>query len=314
MTGAVRSAGEWWFAPVPRGRAALLRALLYAFVAVDVAFLSAYGNARHGVLPAELYRPLLMGRLLPLPTPTPTVVSAVKVLVIASVAAALLTRWHRLAGVAAFAFYLEWLVIYFSYGKVGHDRFALLVALAALPVAPRARWSDETPDEMAGWSVRCVQVAVVLTYFLAAYAKLRFGGIDWVNGATLMRAVVRRGTFLAAPLLDQPGLLRVAQYGIVAFEVASPLMLAPGYVGRIFVVAAALFQVVVYATIRLTFLPHVVCLLAFVPLEDLAGRGRLLVGRRRVPREHRTRVGGIPRTVGAALVNRTPAGGDEDEP
>jgi hypothetical protein len=309
VTGVVRRVGAWWFAPVPRGRAALLRALLYAFVAVDVVFISAYGNARHGVLPAELYRPLLVGRLLPLPTPTPALVSVVKVLVIASVTAALLTRWHRLAGVAVFAGYLEWLVIYFSYGKVGHDRFAILVALAALPVAPRARWSDETPDEMAGWSLRCVQVAVVLTYFLAAYAKLRFGGIDWVNGATLMRAVVRRGTFLAAPLLDQPGLLRGAQYGIVAFEVASPLMLAPGYVGRTFVAAAALFQVVVYASIKLTFLPHVVCLLAFVPLEALAGRGKLLVGRRGAPGEHR-----IPRPAGAALVNRAPPGGDEDEP
>jgi hypothetical protein len=264
----------WWFAPAPRSRAMLLRAFLYAFVAFDVLFLSAYGNARHGALPPELYRPLFVGRILPLPTPTPALVSSVKVLLLVGIAAALFTRWHRLAGVAVFALYFQWLLVYFSYGKVGHDRFAILVALAALPIAPRARWKDDTPDEMAGWAIRCIQVAVVLTYFGAAYAKLRFGGVEWVNGATLMRAVVRRGTALTAPLLDRPELLRAAQYGIVAFEAASPLMLVRGYVGRLYLALAVLFQLVVYLTIRLTFLPHVVCLLAFVPLERIVYRRR----------------------------------------
>jgi hypothetical protein len=264
----------WWFTPVPRSRATLLRAALYAFVAFDVLLLSAYGNARHGVLPPELYRPLFVGRVLPFPTPTPVLVSSVKVLLLVCIAAALLTRWHRLAGVGVFAFYFQWLLVYFSYGKVGHDRFAILVALAVLPVAPRSRWDDDTPDELAGWAIRCIQVAVVLTYFGAAYAKLRFGGIEWVNGATLARAVVRRGTELTAPLLDRPDLLRAAQYSIVAFEVASPLMLVRGYIGRIYVTLAALFQLMVYATIRLTFLPHVVCLLAFVPLERVVYRLR----------------------------------------
>jgi hypothetical protein len=81
---------------------------------------------------------------------------------------------------------------------------------------------------------------------------------------------------LTTPLLERPDLLRAAQYGIVAFEAASPLMLVRGYIGRIYVVVAALFQLVVYATIRLTFLPHVVCLLAFVPLERIVVRSRSL--------------------------------------
>jgi hypothetical protein len=261
----------------------MLCGLVYLFVALDVAVLSASGNAAHGALPDELYRPLLVGRLLPLPTPTPALVTSVKALVLAFVALAICRRLRRLAGFAVFAFYLEWLIIHFSYGKVGHDRFAILVALAALPIAPPAPADDDTPDEMAGWSLRCVQVAVVLTYFGAAYAKLRFGGIDWVNGATLMRAVIRRGTWLAAPLLEHPELLRAAQYGIVTFETASPLMLLPSPLGRALVALAALFQVAVYATVRLAFLPHVVCLGAFFPLERWARgvRHQLQVAARR---------------------------------
>jgi hypothetical protein len=156
-----------------------------------------------------------------------------------------------------------------SYGKVDHDRFAFLVALAVLPTARPARWGDKTKDEAAGWAVRCIQVAVVLTYFLSVFAKLRFGGPEWLTGATLIRAVIRRGTFLSDPLLEVPWVLQAAQWALVAFELASPLLLVPGAVGRRFLIAAVAFHIVTFSTITIIFLPHVVCLFAFVPLERL---------------------------------------------
>jgi hypothetical protein len=161
------------------------------------------------------------------------------------------------------------MVVAMSYGKVDHDRFAYLVALAVLPTVGRARHGDTEPLDAAGWAVRCIQVAVVLTYFLAAFAKLRFGGWDWANGATLTRAVLRRGTSLGTPLLQVPWLLHLSQWGIIGFELGSPLLLVRGRVGRAMVVMCVLFHVVTFATITIIFLPHVMCLLAFLPLERL---------------------------------------------
>ena len=80
-----------------------------------------------------------------------------------------------------------------SYGKVDHDRIAFLVALAVLPTIGRARFRDRRRSEAAGWAMAAVLVAVMLTYFLAAWAKIRFGGWDWPTGSTLTRAVLRRG-------------------------------------------------------------------------------------------------------------------------
>jgi hypothetical protein len=258
----------WWFAPMPRGRAGALRTILYGFIFVDVLVTTSW-VPMHGDVPGELYRPLLIGRLLPLPTPGPVLVSVVEGALLLCAAAALWGRWPRLAGAAVFALYLEWMVIAFSYGKVNHDRFAIIVALAVLPTVGRTRWRDRTPDEAAGWALRCIQVAVVLTYLLATLAKLRYGGLDWVSGSTLMRAVLRRGTSLADPLVDYPWVLYLAQYGLVAFELASPLLLWPGRVGKAALVMAAGFHAVTWAAIKISFLPHVVCLLAFVPLERL---------------------------------------------
>jgi hypothetical protein len=262
----LRRASEWWFEPVARGRIAALRTILYSFIFVDVLLTTAW-VARHGLVPGELYEPLLIGRLLPLPVPGPLFVTAVEVLLLVSAAVGATGRLPRAAGIAVAILYFQWMVIAFSYGKVDHDRVAFLVALAVLPTAGAARWGQETKDAAGGWAVRAIQVAVVLTYFLAAFAKFRFGGFDWATGATLMRSVIRRGTDVGDLLTFVPWLLAATQWFIIAFELASPLLLFPGRTGRIMLIICLAFHAVTFAAISIIFLPHVACLLAFMPLE-----------------------------------------------
>ena len=263
----------WSFPGVPRGRVAVLRTFVYGFVFLDVLILRPWVMNR-GEVPAGLYRPFLIARVLGLPAPTPLLVRIVMYSLLVSAAVSLMGRIPRLSGAAVFALYFEWMVIAFSYGKVDHDRLAFLVALAVLPTVGKARWSDIAADPRAGWAVRCVQVAVVLTYLFSVYAKVRFGGLEWVNSDKLMAAVLRRGTELAEPLVGYPGGLRGAQYAIVLFELASPLLLVPGRVGRMMLVVAVTFHVLTFAGIGIMFWPHVLCLLSFLPLETIAVRGR----------------------------------------
>jgi hypothetical protein len=114
-------------------------------------------------------------------------------------------------------------------------------------------------------------LAVVATYLLSAVAKLRFGGIDWVDGATLTRAVVRRGTWLSTPLLDHTWVLHAFQYVLIGVELlVSPLLLVRWRDGRttmLLVVGFLLFHVMTFLTISIVFLPHCVALLALLPLE-----------------------------------------------
>jgi hypothetical protein len=270
---------RWWFAPQPLGRVAVLRTLVYGFVILDV-FLVRPWVALHGTVPGALYRPLAIGDLLGLPTPTPLLVAVVKGALVASACAALVSRRARVAGVVVFALYLEWMVIAFSYGKVDHDRIAFLVALAVLPTAGAARWGERRATEAAGWALRCIQVGVVVTYFASVFAKVRFGGLDWVTGATFMRAVLRRGSGLVEPLIEEPGLLVAGQILLVAFELLSPLLLVGGRVGHAMVAVAFGFHLVTGLAIGIVFWPHLVCLLAFLPLERIRPVA-LAAGRRR---------------------------------
>jgi hypothetical protein len=195
--------------------------------------------------------------------------------VLAALAAAT-GRAPRLLGTAVFLLYAEWMVIAMSYGKVDHDRIAYLVALAVLPTIGRARFRDRRPSEAAGWAMAAVLVAVMLTYFLAAWAKIRFGGWDWATGSTLTRAVVRRGTDLSEWTLDVPWLLPTAQWAMLVLEFASPLiLLVRSDRARIGLVLFLLgFHLMVYAGVTIIFLPHCIAILSILPWERLTTHAR----------------------------------------
>ena len=271
-----RRVAGWWLAPLPVGRVAVLRRVIYAFVVFDI-FVLVNDVVPHGYAPAELYQPILIPRLLHLPAPTPVYVHTLRVVLVAGCLLGVAGRLPRLAGwVVAFA-YLDWIFLGFSYGKVDHDHLSLVAALFVLPLAGATRGVDPmTRSEAAAWSLRCIQVATICTYFLSAYAKIRHGGWGWPNSATFAWALTRRATALGEPLLGYPGLLVAAQWGLLVMEFLTPVVLVLR--GRALGLALAVllaFHAATYLTIGIHFLPTVICLLAFVPLERLRLRPRL---------------------------------------
>jgi hypothetical protein len=169
-----------------------------------------------------------------------------------------------------FVLYFEWMIIAMSYGKIDHDRFGLLVALAVLPTAGRARHGDKELTEAGGWAFRLTQIGVICTYFLASIAKLRYGGLAWLTGATLTRSFIRRGTELAHWLLGIPGFTTVSQIGIVGFELFSPLVFVVKPKVRAAMVAGFYaFHLVTFCLITISFIPHQVAMACFLPLEKV---------------------------------------------
>jgi len=268
--GPVAGFGRWLFAPLPLARVAVVRALVYLFIPFDLLVYTGWGLAKEGV-PTGLYVPLRLDRLLPfIPDPTTAVVQGTFwLLLVASVVAAS-GRLPRLLGWLVFALYLEWMLIAMSYGKVDHDRFGFIVALAVLPTVGAARHGDLRLSERAGWALRMVQLGVIATYFFAAWAKLRYGGLEWLWGTTLTWAILRRGTDLGRTLLELPWLLRASQFFIVAFELSSPIIFfVPERVRRWLVAYFFAFHAATYAAITISFAPHLVAMTSFLPLEHI---------------------------------------------
>jgi hypothetical protein len=274
--------GRWLFAPMPIARVAALRLVVFAFVIVDVLLLHTSGWY-HGYADAVWYEPLLIGRVLDLPPATVALVTVLKWGCVLGSLAAMTGRFPRLLGWTVAVCWTWYQYVAFSYGKVDHDRADFVVALALLPTVGIAHLSDRRRSEAAGFALRAVQLAAIATYFLSSWAKLRFGGIDWVNSATMVRAVMRRGTPWAQWLLEVPWTLHWFQWVLMAAELTSPVIffLSERWRRRV-VVGWFVFHAMTYGAITIAFWPHLVMMLAFLPLESYAAWLRERVRRRRM--------------------------------
>jgi hypothetical protein len=259
---------DWWFPEVPLARIALLRLAVFGFVVVDVLWLRTAGWY-HGHADPTWYEPLVVGELLRLPPASVFLVEALRWGCVGLALAAMSGRFPRALGWGTAVCWAWYQYVAFSYGKVDHDRADFLVALFVLPTVGMAHLSDSQRSQAAGFALRCVQLMAIATYFLAGIAKIRFGGWEWVNSATLARAVIRRGTWLSEWMLDFPFLLHAAQWGLLAAELASPLifLLSARWQRRVVGLWFA-FHVATYASITIAFWPHLVMMLSFLPLES----------------------------------------------
>lgn len=271
----------WLFAPMPVSRVAALRVLVFAFVIVDVVLLHTSGWY-HGYADPVWYEPLVMGRVLHLPAASVLLVQVLKWGCVLAALAAMTGRAPRLLGWTVAVGWVWYQYIAFSYGKVDHDRADFVVALALLPTVGMAHLSVQRRSEAAGFALRAVQLAAIATYFLSSWAKVRFGGWDWVNSATMVRAVVRRGTPMAQWLLEVPWTLHWFQWVLMGAELTSPIIFLLSEKWRRRVVGGwFVFHAMTYAAITIAFWPHLVMMLAFLPLERYAAWLRSRVGRLR---------------------------------
>lgn len=263
-----------WFAPVvPEARVAAFRTAVYLFVLLDIhAFVrDPIPLSRH----PELYAPLMVERLAHLPPPSLPVTITLYVVLVAGSLVAAANRLPRLAGWVVAAAFTWWTAIGMSYGKVDHDHMALVIALWLLPTAGvvRDRWRSRDSSAQAGWVLKCVQIAVMCTYFLSSLTKIRSGGwsfTSWPDSYILTWAIVRRPHGLGQFLLPFPGLLHVMQWFAFLAELTSWVVL--WLRGRALLFAALFwmgFHVFTLAVLYIHFAPTLICWLAFAPLERL---------------------------------------------
>jgi hypothetical protein len=255
---------RWWFEPAPLEGLHIFRALIYLYIPLDV--LTSRWVMNHGLVPASWYQPLAFARALHIPAPTPTTMAVAAVGLVVFPFAGILGRARLVVGPVVALLYFYWSFVAMTYGKVDHDRVALLTALVVLCTVP---WRGRGPDERAGWSLHMVQMVFVLTYFLAAVTKLLVGGPGWVTSTTIERAIVRRGTMFGDLLLHAHWSLYVIQFLVLAFELTAPLMLLRNRIGHLYVAAAVVFHVTSFIGITIYFRSHLVCVIAFFPLERL---------------------------------------------
>ena len=287
---AARAWHRFWFRPVPVRRLAVFRLIITGFTLVDVVWFSS-DLLRSASADREFYRPITLLRILGLSRRTPVGTESVRIVLVVALACAFLGVATRLAlGVAA-ALYVWWLADFYSYGAIHHTHVPIALALVALTVAPsggaysldviiarmrRVRAGHSRPtagaveDPLAGWALRFVQVAIVLAYLLAAYAKLRVSGLAWVRAGSLEAVIVDKGTPPAVWLLHHTWLLQVMAAVTLLLESTAWIALLGRRFRDVWLGGLASFHVGSLVLLRINFVPWLFAYPAFYELEALA--------------------------------------------
>lgn len=303
---ALAAADRRFRAPAPPERLAVLRLLVAGFA---LAYLLV--RLPHLVQVARTDDPRFdpIGPLAWLdgPVPAPVGLAVLAVAVASGAAAVAGWRWRLTGPVFALAF-LAVTTYRSSWGQIFHTDNLVCLHLLVLAVSPAAdAWSLDArrrggpppaPGPSHGWPVRVLSLLTVGTYAVAGWAKLRNGGIGWLDGDVLRHHIAHDAlrkqlvgashSSLGAVVLEHRWLFPPMAVLTLVLELGAPAALAVRRLRVPWAAAAWAFHLGVLALMSIGF-PYPLSGIAFAslfPVERLpaavaARRPRVRAARRR---------------------------------
>ncbi len=279
---------RWLQSSAPPERLAVLRLAAGGYALVNL-FISIGEFARLAERPASQFEPVGLAGLLGGPV-SPTLLWALFAISAVSGTAFVAGAVYRVAGPVFALCTLAWATYHASWGQMLHFEHVVTLHVLLLGISPAAdalsvdarsnRRTDGTSSIRYGWPVRLMAIVTVVTYSLAAVAKIRASGWTWVDGTTLANHIGYSATRL--DLLGEPRpplstfvvrrdwLLGPMALGGLGVELLAPLALLGGWFRRVWVPSVLLFHLGTLTTM-FVFFSYNGLGFALLPLYSLEG-------------------------------------------
>jgi hypothetical protein len=276
---------QWWRAPAPAERLALLRILVGAYC-VGLLLLRGPSLLRLAQLDASRFDGVGLAVLLDAPLSLPAL-TALLVLAFVGATCFCLGVRHRVLA-PGFAVLLLFLLSYRnSWGHMSHSEQLISIHVLLLSVLPAAdaRSLDHAAGraragaaERYGWPLRLLMLSVVISYMIAGWAKLHYGGSAWISGDAVYQQVahntldkLRLGAFvspLSPTLLRWPWVFAVASGFTLVIELGAVLALIGGRLRTAWIVGAYAMHVGIALAMSIAF-PYPLWGIAFACFFEL---------------------------------------------
>ncbi len=275
---------RWWRAIDPAQALAVLRIALGAYSA-GFALVRLPYHLDLARLEERRFEPVGVWAWLDQPLPVWVTLVLGLVAAVSGIAFTLGWRYQVTAPVFAAAM-LGYLTYGHAWGQILHTEHLLILHLGVLALAPAAdrwsldrRWGSARSRDTRGfdrhrWAIWLMAAVTAGTYFVAGWAKVRNGGVEWITGDVLRSQIAHdnlRKELLgdisspfAATLLPHAWLFPpMAAFTLVA-ELGAPLALVWRRVNQAWTAAALGFHWGILALMAVLF-PYQLAVLAFLP-------------------------------------------------
>lgn len=307
MMRAITRLDQRFFAPAPAERLAALRWIIGTFGTIYLAV-----RATHVLNVARLsgarFEPVGVVGLLDEPLSLGVVRVVLAISVVAGAAFTIGWRFRFFGPVFALGL-LASLSYSNSWQHVAHTENLLVLHIGVLAISPAAlawsldarrsaatRTAEPLQDSPAfGWPVRLMTLLTVVTYVLASVAKLRHGGLDWVDGDVLRNLIAHDNlrkialgdvhSPIGGWIVRHGWLFLPIALASLTVELGAPIALLGGRARTVWIAAAWLFHVGVLAFMAILFIYPLtgVAFASMVRPEELVGRVARKVSNRRRP-------------------------------
>lgn len=308
--------GRWerlWFGPGSAVRLGIFRIIVMvsAYDALNRFQSAVFQHASEsgaGLLNRS-WNPVFLLEVLHIGPPNEATANVVYWTLIAGLIAGAVGLMTRLAMVVCAALFTYWAAVHYSFGQPHHDCIVLTFALWALVFSPAGRGvsldallgralgrgnangaqpvlGDAVPG--AAFPIHFTRASAAIGYFFAGSSKLAIGGLGWANGYTLQAIMLGYRSDWSGALAGSTRLCQLMQIGLLAIQIAFPLVLLPGKWGRyarwFFVPGAVSFHLMAMKTMNTgSFLTlWFVVVAAFVDWDRVPGFLRRVAGERPV--------------------------------
>jgi hypothetical protein len=266
--------GDWWFAPVPTRRLELCRLAVFGYATVWLLIRADYvwSLAR---LPARRFEPIgvLIGLEAP---PSRTLVALVWAVTVVACGLAVAGRALRVSATLSATGVLLISTLASSFGQVFHTEHLLVLHMMIL--AGASLLNDRSGPTTSGWPLKLMMSVVAVAYVLAGWAKVRYGGWDWVTGESLrswvavdnLRKVLLRDSAsgLGGWLAGTAWVWAPIAVATLIIELGAPIALVSGPARVVWATSAWLFHVGVLALMAIAF-PYQLTGVAYTPFFPL---------------------------------------------
>jgi predicted DCC family thiol-disulfide oxidoreductase YuxK len=246
---------RYWFSPASLQRLAVCRLFAFGLLIVDLVYLGQWDWVFYREIDPFFWEPILFLRILQrafgFGPPPPGILGTIYIAVLILAAGAFVGYRTRVCGLVSSVLYVYLIAVVYSWvGKVHHTHGVFVLLLLALSLSPcgaalsvdtllksmqravdRMEFRRQEPETSpyARWPLRLIGIILCLVYFFCGYAKLRIGGLDWMNGETLAYWLLQDADAysIQLPLIvaQYPDLLKPLSISVVVIELTFPVIL-----------------------------------------------------------------------------------------